>query len=736
MFQPDDIIQLGFVRCGSEDREHGAAALGAVAMLLGRQPGLPAASVDSTVDVAVNPLGTSFAGGPAEASHVRLRRWLPVLVRPMNSTCAAAEAAQRVVMAATRFLVEECGLLAPTDIDLPDRSALALLPLDGEVTAGVGALVAVVLEALAARFDEPGLAELDLTMADAAARVTLVAGGVRAELVTTHADQQEAEDRLPEPYDLFTVTDALGIDRADVGRRIEKARAESVAAAVENNDLDPVGSPRHLVLSMLSGSMAHPDGPKVRLWAGSWWLWADGVWSEATDQDVRDELASCADELFQADAAERAARAKATEDIGGAKAAPPRPIVVTQSLLANAMGVLRVMCLRKARKCDQVPEDATLPCWTGPAAESRPNAARCLVSPSGVLDLSNLASSPAGSPVPILPFSPNLFATAKVPVAYDAAAKAPTWNEFLLSIWPDDAESIQALRMWFGLLLTHETRYQKILSLIGSPGSGKGTILRVITALLGRNAVASSSLEALSRPFGMQAYLGRAVAMFPDARTTPNMDTGQAVEKLLKISGEDDVDVERKHLPVWQGKLTTRIITTSNQLLRLPDRSGALQRRYLTLSLPLTFQDSPDTHLTQRLVAELPGILNWSIEGLRDLDAAGALLQPASGRADLEGLAELNNPVGAFLADRCVLDPGVRATRASVYQAWADWCRDAGRTSVGDVISFTADLVAMRPSIQQVRLRVGGSRAQVLTGVRLRTRADRDDIEESSIDLE
>jgi hypothetical protein len=42
----------------------------------------------------------------------------------------------------------------------------------------------------------------------------------------------------------------------------------------------------------------------------------------------------------------------------------------------------------------------------------------------------------------------------------------------------------------------------------------------------------------------------------------------------------------------------------------------------------------------------------------------------------------------------------------------------------------------MRPSIQQVRLRVGGSRAQVLTGVRLRTRADRDDIEESSIDLE
>jgi putative DNA primase/helicase len=85
-----------------------------------------------------------------------------------------------------------------------------------------------------------------------------------------------------------------------------------------------------------------------------------------------------------------------------------------------------------------------------------------------------------------------------VPFEYEPTAPEPVrWLQFLNQLWPDDPESINALQEFFGYVLSGRTDLHKIMLLIGPTRSGKGTIARVLAALLGKGNVAGSTLASL-----------------------------------------------------------------------------------------------------------------------------------------------------------------------------------------------------------------------------------------------
>ena len=67
--------------------------------------------------------------------------------------------------------------------------------------------------------------------------------------------------------------------------------------------------------------------------------------------------------------------------------------------------------------------------------------------------------------------------------------------------------------------------------------------------------------------------IGKPVAIIADAKLSGRADTGAIVERLLNISGEDVVDVNRKNKDQWTGKLPTRLMMLANELPRLPDQA-------------------------------------------------------------------------------------------------------------------------------------------------------------------
>ena len=116
---------------------------------------------------------------------------------------------------------------------------------------------------------------------------------------------------------------------------------------------------------------------------------------------------------------------------------------------------------------------------------------------------------------------------------------------------------------------------QKIVEIIGPPASGKSTVARVLTQVLGRANVASPSIRDLSNNFGLWGLLDKKLAIIPDAvlpRPCP------ALEEVLKsVSGEDAVDIHRKGLPPLTGiRLGVRLMVLANELPAFQDPSGAL----------------------------------------------------------------------------------------------------------------------------------------------------------------
>jgi putative DNA primase/helicase len=146
-------------------------------------------------------------------------------------------------------------------------------------------------------------------------------------------------------------------------------------------------------------------------------------------------------------------------------------------------------------------------------------------------------------------------------------------------------------------------------------------------------------------------------------------------------------------------KLPTRFVFLTNELPRLTDASGALSGRFMMLRLTKSFYGREDRTLTNRLLAKLPGILNWAIEGWRQLRERGHFVQPSSVENALRDLENLSSPVGAFVRERCDIGPGLRVWIDDLYQAWKEWCESEGRVSVTTKQTFGRDLMAAVPGI-------------------------------------
>lgn len=303
---------------------------------------------------------------------------------------------------------------------------------------------------------------------------------------------------------------------------------------------------------------------------------------------------------------------------------------------------------------------------------------------------------------------------------FSAQGRPARWLEFLSELWADDDESISTLQEWFGNCLTLDTSAQKMLVLIGPKRSGKGTIARVLRQLIGPANVAGPALAAFAQQFGLWPLVGKPLAIIHDARLGNRSDQAVIVERLLSITGEDAMTIDRKMLEPWTGKLPTRLMMLSNELPRLSDSSGALVGRMILLSMGRSFFGKEDPSLTDKLLAELPGILLWAIEGWRRLRERGRFIQPGSATELLSDLSDLASPISAFIREKCVIGPGQTTTVSAIYSAWRDWCEAVGRREAGTEQSFGRDLLAAVPGLEKCRRRHGDDRHRGYEGVGLR----------------
>ena len=119
-------------------------------------------------------------------------------------------------------------------------------------------------------------------------------------------------------------------------------------------------------------------------------------------------------------------------------------------------------------------------------------------------------------------------------------------------------------------------------------------------------------------------------------------------------------------------------------------------------------------------MAELPGILNWAVEGWRRLRQRGFFKQPSSALEVVEELEDLGSPISAFLRDCCTINPGQEVEPDTIFRAWSDWCASQGRDHPGTKQTFGRDLRAALPRLKTSQPREGGERLRLYRGLGLK----------------
>lgn len=329
-----------------------------------------------------------------------------------------------------------------------------------------------------------------------------------------------------------------------------------------------------------------------------------------------------------------------------------------------------------------------------------PSPASLLAHKGGLLDLETGAS--------IEP-TPRLFNTSALPFAYDPNAPRPKrWLAFLEEVFSDssgetvDEVAIDLLQQWFGYCLTPDTSQQKMLLIVGPKRSGKGTISKVLTALIGAENKAGPTVRGLSTPFGLADLIGKSLAIVADARFSGPEMVG-VTEQLLNISGEDEITIQRKFLGGVTMRLPTRFVFLTNEMPSLKDASTALAGRFIPLQMERSFYNQEDTGLADKLLAELPGILLWAIEGWRKLRRAGKFELSVAQWEAIEEIEELASPVSVFINDCCIVDSEARVYTQRLYDRFKGWCEHEGRTFVVNSANFGKELRACCPSVKARR---------------------------------
>nr|BDD44594.1 hypothetical protein 1 [Flavobacteriaceae bacterium] len=432
----------------------------------------------------------------------------------------------------------------------------------------------------------------------------------------------------------------------------------------------------------------HEDGPTLKHYANMFFGWHDNRYTEAEDSYMRHQLLPWLN---------RALRAKYS---------PAEDEWIFYDFPANPRTVSAALDSIKAYT--HIPATLRPPLWLK-GDGGRPPPHEILACKSSLLHLPTMAHSQP---------TPSFFSFNALDFDPDPTAEEPVqWLAFLDQVMGTDEESKVLLQDWFGYCLTGDTSQQKMLLMVGPKRSGKGTIARVLTHLVGAGNVCGPTTSSLAGDFGLQPLIGKNLAVVSDARFSGKR-IQIVVERLLCISGEDLLTVDRKHLPSVSLQLPTRFVFLTNEIPRLCDASGALAGRFMVLELTESFYGREDKELTGKLTAELPGILNWAIDGWKRLQERGKFVQPKSVGRTLKDMENLASPVLAFVEECCDLGMGLRCKVGDLYGLYRLWGKWEGHSRSPTKQSFGRDLNA---AVSGLRVRRNHTDGRFYDGINLKT---------------
>ena len=266
--------------------------------------------------------------------------------------------------------------------------------------------------------------------------------------------------------------------------------------------------------------------------------------------------------------------------------------------------------------------------------------------------------------------------TKKSNFIFEKGADCPTWKMFLLQIFNKDLNLIKFIQKAMGYALSGDVSEQCLFILWGTGANGKSTFLNVLQHLFGDYAC-STMIETFMKKNSEQS---NDLARLKGARlvTTSEIEQGRQIsESLIKsVTGEDSLTARFLYGEYFSFKPTFKIFMATNHKPKIRGADNGIWRRIKMIPFNVTIPpEQRDKNLTEKLIAENSGILNWLLRGYAMWQKEGLEEPKAIREANAEYRMDMDS-VGTFITDCLELDASLqwRLPTNMLYQTYIKWC--------------------------------------------------------------
>ena len=269
-----------------------------------------------------------------------------------------------------------------------------------------------------------------------------------------------------------------------------------------------------------------------------------------------------------------------------------------------------------------------------------------------------------------------------LPYHYDAREQCPKWRRFLDQMLPD-ADTQKVLAEYVGYCFTRGIKAEKMLVLHGSGSNGKSVVLDVIEALMGTANVSNVGLSELTEK-------EEKCAMLENKLVNISHESGRELStaKLKQLVSNEPVVVRRLYQNSHSMTCYAKLITSFNVLPKAEQTHGFF-RRFIIVPFEQTVTESEmDVDLAKKLCGELPGILNWVLEALREFVVRRAFTQSQVCKDASLHYRHLSDSVLLFIEEKCEVTEQCEKPGKDLYPAYKNYCMESGLRYLGKNIFF------------------------------------------------
>jgi len=268
--------------------------------------------------------------------------------------------------------------------------------------------------------------------------------------------------------------------------------------------------------------------------------------------------------------------------------------------------------------------------------------------------------------------------TKVAPVVYDPHAVCPRFDAFLAQILPN-----QSLRKFvqtaFGHSMTGDTREDVIFINFGSGSNGKTTLMQTMQALFGDFASQTSTDTLMIK---RNEGVPNDVAALKGARlvaASEGEEGKRLAESLIKsLTGGDKISARFMRAEWFEFEPTFKIWLSTNHKPIIRGTDTGIWRRIRLIPFGVTIpEEECDETLPEKLRAELPGILNWALEGCRDWLQNG-LGMPEAVKEATRSYRDEMDILARFIEDSCIQHKNAFIPAADIYAAYRKWAEHNG----------------------------------------------------------